>query len=458
MSVVAVLGIACFSSPVLAGSRSHLRPSSLSPFVTDESPENAILPIGPVRLPTPILESPLESWAWTGPAGFRVFAHDVAGQDTVAVLADESGDVIAVGLRDGTETWRQSIPSDPEFSYYGPDVLVVGDTAVVASALTTTNPDSGWGVDLSLVGLDLATGVQRWAQRLWDAAPQRLLRGPDDIVIVEAAYADASQAAAVDARTGEILWDKSVTPVTASVAAIRADLVVMSGGYDDTTIAVDIETGETIYTVPGWSGLLAEPILYTVTGDFECESGCTLQAASASDGSFLWQSADDPYPSLGTYGEAIVAVDGDDPAVVALGSDGTELWRAPTCDDYSDPIVVIDIGLLTECGATTTLLDIESGQQVQQIFGAVEGLAADHVVYDVYGSDVIATTVGVGGRQLWRAQPPIEFQPGPPYEFTLSSGVFPDWIVVSDGRIVLAGGVGQEPALVGFVGTDAPTS
>ena len=177
---------------------------------------------------------------------------------------DDVGATIAVGLRDGH---RDVAAADPSRS---------------DASRRPTNQTSWWSVGLPLLPPG-STAQNRGGTRTWDlsdstcrmrtavVATHRLggtvgaLPGPRRHRRHPGARVDDTQAAAIDAVDGRILWDRSTTERTGSVTAIRDDRVVLTDWRENETTVIDIVTGEVRYQVDGQDSRLAEPTLFTIT-------------------------------------------------------------------------------------------------------------------------------------------------------------------------------------------------
>ena len=204
----------------------------------------------------------------------------------VVVIVDANGAATAVGLRDGTELWRHPFPArtDNQPTPFPPSIIAAGDSVIVGYDLEGAQADQGPS-DLGLTSLNAVDGSERWSQRLENASPFGLEHGPGNIIIVNAALVDDSQTAAIDSTDGHFLWDRDTANVIGSPTAVRDDRVVVTYWRDNATNVVDIQTGQVLYKVDGQASALAEPILYTMTGGFGCDSpACILQGNDATIG------------------------------------------------------------------------------------------------------------------------------------------------------------------------------
>lgn len=407
-------------------------------------------------LPAPITATPA-TWMWSGPVGTVLAADTVTGDGTViAVITDANGAATAVGIRDGTEIWRHPLPvrPDKQLQPFSPTIIADGDTAIVAYDLEGAQADQGPS-DLGLTSLNASDGTERWSQRIENASPIGLQHGPGHIVIINAVLVDDSQTAAIDATDGHFLWNRDTAQIIGSPTAIRADRVVISYWRDNETDVVDMSTGQRLIKVDGQDSALAEPVLYTMTGDFACDPKCILQGNDATSGTTLWQAPDQTGYLLGVTadGDALLATTDAAGAdqVGAVDATGTPRWTTPGCAD-SIELTSLDAGTLIYCPNGLTLHDNGTGTTTQQIpydANSANALAADRTLYTVVQQHVTAIALGANIGALWSVDLPAGFTPtsaaDTPFFF---SPAFSHVANAFDHRLVIRGHVaGGGPAL-----------
>ncbi|HEY4611302.1 MAG TPA: PQQ-binding-like beta-propeller repeat protein [Ilumatobacteraceae bacterium] len=363
------------------------------------------------------------SWMWAGPAGSTITDDTVTVDGTVvAVTQDAAGTTTATGIRDGVEIWSHSFPGyTGEFSRNQPSIVGVGDSVIVSYVADGTGLGQG-PTALAMTSLNAADGSERWTQKLPDANVGSMQRGPDDIVIVDADLFDDSQTAAIDSTDGHLLWNFYSTHVAGSPVAVRDDRVVISYWRDNRTTAVDIHTGQVLYTALGQNAGLAEPVLYTMNGDAFCsDPQCSLflQGNEPTSGATLWQDSIQPGALLGVTADGAAVVrtaDQGNAGVVsqlsAIDATGATKWTLPACFGLQ-PVATDDAaGVLMYCGSSLNLFDDRTGENIQQVPSDATSLfavAADETLYTVVQSQVTATTLGALGKQLWSVALPAGF-------------------------------------------------
>jgi outer membrane protein assembly factor BamB/serine/threonine protein kinase len=146
---------------------------------------------------------------------------------------------------------------------------------------------------------------------------------------------------AINAGTGEVLWNKPIGSYDFGNAPTVANGVVYMGGFDHLLYALDSETGATLWTAPtggriGSSPTLANGVIYIGSDDG------TLYAFDAAKGKQHWSVATGGFiRSSPAVANGVVYVGSDDNNLYAIKADtGAILWKVPAGDKIrSSPAV-----------------------------------------------------------------------------------------------------------------------
>ena len=276
---------------------------------------------------------------WVHRIGPNAFVTAVG--DGIVVVAPQFGPLIGLELATGRERWRFELAEDQ-----GPESgVIAGDTLLVG----TSFPSEG-AVDPPVVyALDVATGRQRWRAVLdpgtdlqW-AAPV-VDRG--QVLVADTlshqGSAPASHLHALDADTGLRRW---TADLHAPTQGFFADRPVLAGGlvYLPTAsgmlLAVDTRSGREVWRdqggFPVLAGIRAGRVIALIND--------RLIAFDAAGGARRWQTA------VGTgAGEQWAVLDGDavlvaGGALVAVDADtGAARWRAAVGQAVGQPVAAGD--------------------------------------------------------------------------------------------------------------------
>jgi outer membrane protein assembly factor BamB len=235
----------------------------------------------------------------------------VSVDDTQAYVADESGNVYAVGLADGSLEW--TAPTAGNLA--GP--LAVGDGVVVAVTAASDNTRSA-----SVVALDAATGDQRWSVTPNATATFGSLASIADGTVV-VAFPDGSVVGLSADDGSEISRERIPALVSPFVSpALTGDSVVVADSNG--TVHLVTPGGD-----PSWVFAFNEPVLRSspvVAGDVAVvgfEDG-SIGAVALDTGHMVFRSAPGPAPVSGmalTSDAVVVTRSGSGrPELVAFGT------------------------------------------------------------------------------------------------------------------------------------------
>ncbi len=233
---------------------------------------------------------PLGDNGWSNPcvAGGVVFITDHKNTLEAAVapakpaVAKGEDIVRALDLKTGQELWSTSCPGlkKEQFGYTGPTPATDGDRLYVVSR------------SLLVTCLEVKTGKQLWQRN-----------------------------AATDfaARPPEMNWGFNVSPLLDG-----NQLCLITGGAEATVVALNKETGETLWKAPGGPAGHASPILYGSgeTRQYVIYNAEGLIGFSAKDGKRLWTQ---PRPTQFNQNSATPIVIGQRILVTSAWNVGTAL-------------------------------------------------------------------------------------------------------------------------------------
>lgn len=225
----------------------------------------------------------------------------VAGD--LAFAAGRKGDVVAVNLRTGEQTWRTetkaAISAGPG---YGDGLVLVGTTDAHVLALRADNGELAWNAQVSsevlsppqseagvtvvhtidgrIAGLSAADGKRLW---VYDRnAPVLTLRGTSTPALeqgVAVAGFDGGQVAALALRDGRPLWERSIAIpsgrselerlVDIDADPVIADGVVYVTTYQGRIAALSLNAGQLLWAreMSSYAGLDVGPNQLFVTDD-----------------------------------------------------------------------------------------------------------------------------------------------------------------------------------------------
>ncbi|MGD9841799.1 MAG: outer membrane protein assembly factor BamB [Steroidobacteraceae bacterium] len=218
---------------------------------------------------------------WLNKTKLALSAGPVVGEDLV-VVGSVDGELLALSLTTGQERWRHQMASEMLSK-----ALVANGTVVVRT------------VDGRLQGLNSSDGSVRWTYE--GVVPKLSLRGTAPPVLAEAANAvvagfDDGKLVAVDIQTGDILWSVAIdTPsgrtelarladIDAAAAVSNKDVFV--AGYQGKVAMLDLDNGQTWWSkdASSYRGFgLDDSVLYLSKASGE------ITALRRTDGNEQWQ-------------------------------------------------------------------------------------------------------------------------------------------------------------------------
>ncbi len=202
------------------------------------------------------------------------------GGNGIVAVGTENGEVIALSMVDGSEKWRASVTSEVmaiSEAYYGVIVVRTNDSNVYA--LDVGNGNIAWKANHSIPPLTLRG----------TSAPQVV----GDTVIV--GYDDGKMNA-LSMRDGEPLWEVTVSvPRGRSeldrVSDVDGEIAVLNGmvyaaSFNGRVIAVDMDTGKTVWTkeLSSYVGLSADESKVYVT-----DADDSVWALDKATGATMWR-------------------------------------------------------------------------------------------------------------------------------------------------------------------------
>lgn len=253
------------------------------------------------------------------PDGERFFAVSVAdgreewsaavgdvGEGVVtdeAVFVTSAGRLYAYDRADGTTRWERPVTA-PAFS----TLAVSGATVVYASE------GDGGDVSAGLVGVDAATGTERWRYEEWRVTSTAVADG--------VVYAGGAKVGAFDPADGSVLWVDDATGflTDASVTTGR----VYAGG--DGARALDRESGDVEWSwtpEPTQGGVLAagvtgDAVLFDSYRDGDPRNRYKFEVGAA-DGSQRWAFENGTELTDLAVGDSVAVVGGADGVLYGLG-------------------------------------------------------------------------------------------------------------------------------------------
>lgn len=272
-----------------------------------------------------------------------MFGAAPALRDGVAYWATSGGFVTAIDLRDGLVLWRHDYAIDePEVAARGATPAIVGDTLVVIAK------------DLrGALGLELATGQQRWANRL--APAHELVTTEGDLVVLRG----GERLIALGAHDGAVRWHWSAEgPLLGGVqrhAQRHAQRLLAMVG--ERLIALDLASGVVIAQDPAPGG--------TPQTSWAVHGGRLLAIAPVADGGAIGDRLRRSTPRIHAEDGRGLVVSDAALELVDWSNGGRVVWRRYKPVDLLDARLVDDrVLLLTARGVTA--LDAAKGRPVWQ--------------------------------------------------------------------------------------------
>lgn len=283
--------------------------------------------------------------------------------------------VLCLSLEDGSTLWKFEVPGAPTGRSSSSTPAVVDGTvyAVLSDGIFAVNAENG---------------ELRWK---YDMPKQRAIAS-SPLVAEGRVFAQIGQLTALDAATGELIWECRDVNSTNSSPAIWNDVVICNAGRE--LIGVDMESGEVQWRHP--AGGDATPVI----------SGDRLIVASKSEGQSLTGYALSPEGArqiwaksflARRYGSSPIIHDGH---VYHLGSarhmcldleTGETLWEVERSSNLSSPLVANDKLLVYENNGGFLAM-IGAQPKEHQILGRVKVGALGCTTPAVVGSKAVLRT------------------------------------------------------------------
>ena len=294
---------------------------------------------------------------WTYPTGPNAFIRAL-GSGWVVVAAD-FGPLMGLDLASGKQRWRFELAS-LQAAEYG---TIAGDTLFIGTSFTSEG-----ALDPPVVyALDLATGRQRWRTVLdrgtdlqW-AAP--VVDGGQVLVADTLSHegsAPTSHLHALDAGTGRVRWKADLH---ASQQGFFAEPPVVAGGRvyvataSRTLLALEVDSGREVWRADGF------PVVAGVRdGMVIAAIDDRLTALDAASGDRRWQvpisGGGEHWPVL--EGDTVYVASADDMIAVDAAT-GTTRWQVPV-DPAVGPPVQVGGRLYVATNSRLLALDASSGR------------------------------------------------------------------------------------------------
>ena len=212
---------------------------------------------------------------------------------------------------------------------------------------------------------------------------------------------------ALDVQTGEKLWSTDGFSQLENSGAVGGDILV-AGGYDGRVRALDRHSGEalwsfnTVYPVQA-SPLIVEDHVFVATDH-------TLYALDLATGKLQWQAPtgkEGAYMGSPAYEDGVIYTTGGKSLLAMDGTDGKELWRIERGDMFTAPAVANGMVYIGNFDKYFYAFDQKTGTEKWKIWSdglfwagpAVEG----DIVY-AGNDDLVYALDAQTGEQLWMFQ------------------------------------------------------
>ena len=303
VDIQATLKVDRLWSVSLGGGAEHLR-LALRPIVVDD-----VLYTASHKGDVVALSATNGRRLWSTRTKLPLSAGPEVGEGVV-VLGSSDGDVIALSAEDGKELWRQSIAAE-----ILAQPLIVRDLVVVRT------------VNGRLEALSLTDGTSRWS--IEESVPRLTLRGTAPPVLAGdriIAGFDNGRVLAVDARSGEVLWETIVNAPSGRTELERlADIDAparVSGndvfvvGFQGRMAMLALESGQIWWArdASSYRGFAMDERTLYLTG-----ADGVIMALRRTDGAVLWEQ-----DALLRRSLTAPAIDGD--AIVVGDLEGYVHW------------------------------------------------------------------------------------------------------------------------------------
>ncbi len=335
---------------------------------------------------------------WMAAISLSILLPDAVATGPVVVVADDSGQAVAVAAADGVEAWAYRVADEGEGQVHG---LAAG-----AGTVYVAGPDG-------LTALDATDGTRRWRHRVSSDGTLADASGAfwpiahgDAVEVVEVTTKDdmafERRLVALDAATGDVRWEAGLPASPGQPPSSDGAIVVLAPG-DGSLLAFDAADGTPAWVVDA-ATLGAMPQTRPTIGAGLVVVGLadgSAVALDARDGAVAWRS-----PGQGTtiasvsMGDARasagarVLVDTSTMLAALDAETGEPLWSAPI--QASGPLFpMVSIPGVTDDAVvigTTDAMDVASIVALD----AASGHERWRVATDAYGA--ILSPLVAGGR------------------------------------------------------------
>lgn len=279
---------------------------------------------------------------------------------------------------DGSERWR----NDPGYD---------GGTPMVSPALSNDTVYVAWQQDQKggLSAIDLSDGSERWRSDPVGKVTSNptLVEETLYVSVLQQRNPQGGAIIAVNTATGSLRWQFSTAQMPPT-PAVANGTVYVGGGNEGIVYALDAETGEKIWetSTPDWMRLPATVVEGTVyiPSDFARK----VYALDAEDGTKQWNVDMLVSASVAATSESIYVPVMDE--IVILAADGTERWTQTVSESTLSSAPVVAGQSLVVPGESAVCLDLTVGtrhweQTVEKGTSGdviVEGISCEPVVTD----------------------------------------------------------------------------
>lgn len=297
------------------------------------------------------------SWIFETP-GRNLFASPVVAEGKV-VFTTDTGYVVALDQITGEELWRLRTGNNNRST-----PTVVDGTVYVAG-----------GVDSEIHAIDLETGLKKWSKRLNFPAIYEAPIYHEGVVYISSFMEKGAVATALNAETGDILWQKETGDNSFFGPAFGEDLLFV-GSYDSQRLsALSIEDGEIEWSVSvDGQGFASNPVyhdgvVYAVSVNFNSGSG-TLRSFDAATGEALWTATGIGNVEAGSpiiFDDLVIVGSAANPVIKAFNKDNGELvWQVNNGAPILNSGSVSSNGQLfiTDASSQLKIYDVYTGEQL----------------------------------------------------------------------------------------------
>lgn len=323
----------------------------------------------PGAAPTP---QPGRCWLATVP--LSILMPDAVATGPVVVVADDTGQAVAVAATDGSEAWAYRVADEGEGQVHG--------LAASVGTVYVAGPEG-------LTALDATDGTRLWRHRvssdatLADSAGAFWPIAHGDVVdVVEVATQDdmtfERRLVSLDAATGDVRWEAALPASIGQSPSSDGTIVVLASG-DGSLLALDAADGAQAWVA----------------------DAATLGAMPQTR------------PAIGAGLTVVGLTDGT--AVALDAASGSVAWRSTTQDATIASVSVAGSMVLVNASVTLTALDAATGDPVWSVpvqasgplypLASIPGATDDTVLLGTTDAMDVASVVALDaatGRERWR--------------------------------------------------------